>query len=80
MLKKFHTGEGVMSTPLPTCVHKLPAVQPRGLKTGLAKNAGLHGLMLTGFVWGRASLARPQAEVHWELPEGGHRRTPARLL
>lgn len=45
MLKKFHTGEGVMSTPLPTCVHKLPAVQPRGLKTGLAKNAGLHGLM-----------------------------------
>lgn len=34
-----------MSTPLPTCVHKLPAVQPRGLKTGLAKNAGLHGLM-----------------------------------
>lgn len=23
-----------------------------------------------GFVCGRASLAGPQAEVHWELPEG----------
>lgn len=78
MLKKFHTGDGVMSTPLPTCVHKLPAVQPRGLKMGLAKNAGLHGLMW--LCLGQGLLARPQAEVHWELPEGGHRRTPARLL